>query len=311
MFAGPSFLFFLGCAFLSPEADSIVPAPPEEIEREQSISSSENDRIPTDGKADPQPSPLEENESAGAQTPPDPLASTPAASSPEAASPPADSLPSEKAPVDLSQALAPSEGTPEERPELHSDRGHSKVDSYEAQRNYYRALYRPSSNPARFYFASRLAVAMADSSGDQPGSRMGHLSLEAGQSWNTVGYGIKATVIGGELPHENARERSGAVLLGLGPSIGMGRLALVRNGFLDLRLGYNFFYVPQRGDIEALAPHGPSLTVDSGLLVGTKQQSRFRHGVGITLGWQGLVHSLTSTMPFSHMMRFGLSYFFG
>ena len=117
-------------------------------------------------------------------------------------------------------------------------------------------------------------------------------------------------------------------LIGVGPTVDLGRLALLGRGFLDLRLGYDFFYgVVNRIDDETvsqgndpgdvtvtkaknLVPHGPRVRLDLGLL-SLDTHRRFFHGFGVSMGYQALVGSLNGGMPPAHMLTIGLVYWMG
>ncbi len=195
----------------------------------------------------------------------------------------------------------------------------SGVDHRERLRSHYAATYRPAHNPARLWFAARGSLAMAgvDTTG---GGRMGSLSAEIGQTWNKFGYGVGPTLLAGGLSFRDGDDsdarRYSPLLVGGGPSLSLGRLALVGRGYVDVRVGYNFFYADVRGDGDALdpadaAPHGPKVQVDMGLLLHGSERRRFRHGLGASVGWQMLVHSLAGPYPRVNSFSVGLSYFFG
>ena len=147
---------------------------------------------------------------------------------------------------------------------------------------------------------------------------MGFANVELGQTWNFIGYGVGAAVYAGGLTFgENGTENFGGVLVGGGPSIGLGRLGLFGRGYLDLRAGYNFFYAPVSATREGMAdppdaaPHGPKLQFDVGLLFHGSESRRFRHGIGLSVGWQLLVHSLAGEFPVVNTFNVGVNYFFG
>jgi hypothetical protein len=192
------------------------------------------------------------------------------------------------------------------------------VDRSERLRNYYARIYRPEHNPARVYFAARAGYGLAGTSEGVGGGRMGFANVEAGQTWNVIGYGIGAAVYGGSLTFgEDGVEKFAGLLVGGGPSLGLGRLGLFGRGYLDIRAGYNFFYAPVSStrvgaiDPPDAAPHGPKLQLDAGLLFHDSESRRFRHGIGFTLGWQLLVHSFAGEFPVVNTFNIGLGYFFG
>lgn len=195
------------------------------------------------------------------------------------------------------------------------------VDHREKMRSYYARVYRPEHNPSRLYFAARGAYAISGTngaSGTSGGGRMGFVTAEIGQTWNYVGYAIGPTLFAGSMTYgDNGIETSSPILVGGGPSLSLGRLALVGRGFVDLRLGYNFFYAPVattragEPDPADAAPHGPKVQVDMGLLLHDSERRRFRHGLGTTIGWQMLAHSLAGDYPMINTFTIGFGYFFG
>ncbi len=193
-----------------------------------------------------------------------------------------------------------------------------RVDHTERLRGYYASVYRPRSNPARAWFAARGAYSLTGSNTSVGGGRMVFASVEAGQTWNWLGYGVGATLMGGSLTFgEGGVAKSSSVVIGAGPSLGLGRLALLGRGFVDLRVGYNFFYAPVRTNLAGLAdpadasPHGPKVQIDIGLLLHDSETRRFRHGLGATLGWQMFVHSFSGEYPRLNSFNVGFGYFFG
>jgi hypothetical protein len=200
-------------------------------------------------------------------------------------------------------------------------------DDYEA--SLHRAHeYRPASNPGRLNLGVRTLFANAGG-GDRVGGRMGGLQIDVGQSFNRFGYGITAQAWGGRvfLSREDGTEMN--AMFGVGPTLNLGRLALQGNGFLDLRVGYDFYYgvVNQRRDsatvvtpmdtdvrlvqADNLLPHGPRAQLNLGLLVNNQKQRRFIHGVGVSAGYQGLISSFRGDLPYTHMLTLGLSYWMG
>jgi hypothetical protein len=222
-------------------------------------------------------------------------------------------------PEDLSNLLGSDE--PEQAParvRVSNAAAPERVDRSERLRNYYARIYRPEHNPARVYFAARAAYALAGTNTGIGGGRMGFANVELGQTWNFIGYGIGAAVYGGELTFgEDGVENFAGLLVGGGPSLGLGRLGLFGRGYLDARLGYNFFYAPISStrvgmvDPPDAAPHGPKLQFDAGLLLHDSESRRFRHGIGVSLGWQLLVHSFAGEYPVLNTFNVGFSYFFG
>jgi len=188
-----------------------------------------------------------------------------------------------------------------------------------------RLEYRPPSNPARFSILVHGLYAAAASTDAESSGRLGGGSIEPGVSWNHVGPAVTASAIGGRLllPTEQGTEIR--ALLGGGPTLSLGRLALIRRGFLDLRVGYDFYHatvrareglVGQDGDEPSvddsdLAPHGPRIRLAMGLLASPQMPRQFWHGFGFSIGYQGLVGSLRGELPVVHMLTIGVVYFAG
>jgi hypothetical protein len=189
-----------------------------------------------------------------------------------------------------------------------------------------RMEYRPPGNPARFNLFVHGLYAAAASTDAEVSGRLGGASIEPGLSWNQVGPAITLSAIGGRLllPTEQGTEIR--ALLGGGPTLGLGRLALIRRGFLDLRVGYDFYHAtvirrdgvvagddgdPPEVDDSNLAPHGPRIRLGMGLLASPQVPRRFWHGFGFSIGYQGLVGSLRGELPVIHMLTIGIVYFAG
>ncbi len=191
----------------------------------------------------------------------------------------------------------------------------------------YAPKFRPRTNPGRLNIAARLMFANAGG-GDSAGGRLGGLSADVGQSWNHFGYALTGTVWGGRYVAAPEGTTELNALLGIGPTVGLGRMALLGRGFLDLRAGYDFYYgvVNRRGEGTALkpqgadgvslaraqnlAPHGPRVRLDLGL-VALNDARRYFHGVGVSMGYQALVGSLVGKMPVAHMLTIGIAYWMG
>ena len=182
---------------------------------------------------------------------------------------------------------------------------------------FYRSIYRPATNPGRFNLVARLTYTVLGSKDRQVGGRLGGASVDLGQAWNHFGYAVTLTAMAGGVTLREDGSWSTPALLGGGPTLNLGRLALLQYGFLDLRLGYDFFYAPARSndasarDPAFVAPHGPRLLVEMGLLATVARQRRFFHGFGAVVGYQPLVGSLSGGMPFTNTLIFGLSYWMG
>lgn len=219
------------------------------------------------------------------------------------------------APVVTRPASAPSGGlSPEERAA--------------AVEEAYVSRYRPADNPMRINVAGRAMFANIGGR-DRVNGRMGGAALDVGPAWNHFAVAGTVTGFAGRvlLPPETGAELN--ALLGGGLTLGLGRLALMSNGYVDLRLGYDVFYgavnqrsgaptvlAPQADDprfvaelTQNLAPHGPRLRLDLGL-VGANNR-RYFHGVGVSIGYQALVGSFTGTLPMTNMLTIGLSYWMG
>ena len=196
-------------------------------------------------------------------------------------------------------------------------------------RRNYSTQWRPAHNPAKLNVAVRAMFANAGGK-QRIGGRMGGAQVDVGQAWNSIGYGITASAWGGRvfLPRETGAEMN--ALFGVGPTLSLGRRALVQRGYLDLRVGYDFFYgvVNERRDDPAvvqaqsdtgdnvrlvqadnLIPHGPRATIGLGLF--NPNGDRFVQGGGLAIGYQGLVGSFRGELPFTHMLTIGLSYWLG
>lgn len=194
----------------------------------------------------------------------------------------------------------------------------SGISEDEKLARYYSALYRPSDNPGRIFFATRALFTNQSAQNSAYFGRAGGVQLEVGQTWNKFGYGVAGSVYGGLIQLGSEAEAIGSVMVGGGPSLSLGRLALVRRGFIDLRAGYDFFYVPLQSTgispdtPRAIAPHGFRVSLDLGLLLRSGRGKKLRHGVGLSLGYQGFVGSLVGgRLPYTSSLMTGLSYFFG
>lgn len=191
----------------------------------------------------------------------------------------------------------------------------------------YANRYRPADNPLRLNITGR--VMFANASGQQQvNGRLGGAAVDIGPAWNKVGIAATFTGWGGRilLPANTGAQMNGMV--GGGLSLGLGRLALMSHGYLDLRLGYDIYYgvVNQRSDATAilasqggeqlvatlpqnLLPHGPRARIDMGLVGSTN--NRFFHGFGLSMGYQALIGSLNGGLPTTNMLTLGFSYWMG
>ncbi|MBX7081271.1 MAG: hypothetical protein K1X88_18870, partial [Nannocystaceae bacterium] len=196
----------------------------------------------------------------------------------------------------------------------------------EAIAKHYGPKFRPTHNPSRFNLVARLLFANAGGE-SSPGGRFGGAAVDLGQSWNRFGYAATVTAWGGRYQPSQGSTTEINGLLGIGPTVGLGRLALLGRGFLDLRVGYDFYYGvlnrpggdvvvrPSASDLalssaKSVAPHGPRVRLDLGL-TSLDTTRRFWHGIGLSMGYQALVASFGTDMPRVHMLTLGLSYWLG
>jgi len=186
-----------------------------------------------------------------------------------------------------------------------------------ATKAFYSSIYRPAENPGRFNLVGRLTYSVLASQDRAVNGRLGGASVDIGQSWNRIGYALTLTAFVGDLRLKEDFSVRSAAMLGGGPTLNLGRLALLQYGFADLRVGYDFYYVPTRASDPgaarpaAVAPHGPRVIVELGLLASVARQRRFFQGVGLVVGYQPLIGSLTGGLPFTNSLIFGFNYWMG
>lgn len=191
----------------------------------------------------------------------------------------------------------------------------------------YAPKFRPKANPGKLNVTARLLFANAGAKGSG-GGRFAGASADVGQSWNGFGYALTASAYGGRFALSESGTAEVNALLGGGPTVGLGRRALLGRGYLDLRAGYDVFYGvvnqrdesttvrPQSDDsvvlnpTKYLVPHGPRVRLDLGL-VALDDSRRFWHGFGVSMGYQALVGSAHGEMPVTHILSLGLSYWMG
>jgi hypothetical protein len=191
----------------------------------------------------------------------------------------------------------------------------------------YAPRYRPGTNPTRINFVVRGLFANAGGS-KISGGRLGGVAADIGTTWNHFGVAATGTVYGGRVGLRESTNAEINAMIGIGPTVGLGRIVLLGRGFLDLRLGYDFYYavVNQRssetivaaqdpGDVSVtkaknLIPHGPRVRLDLGLL-SLDTNRRFFHGFGVSMGYQALVGSMNGGLPPTHMLTLGLTYWMG
>lgn len=199
----------------------------------------------------------------------------------------------------------------------------SEAESVEAEdaaiASMYRSLYRPANNPGRFNIVARAFYVLAGSTDNTLSGRLGGISADIGQSFNKFGYAFTAVGQFGSVLHTRpGRETQTIALVGGGPTLSLGRLALLQRGFLDVRVGYDFFAAPTRLIIDNMAvadglraPHGPRLSLNMGLLGNSARTRKLFHGFGLSIGYQALVGSLRGEWPVTNMLQFGLVYWGG
>ncbi|MBK8265873.1 MAG: hypothetical protein IPK80_31660 [Nannocystis sp.] len=187
----------------------------------------------------------------------------------------------------------------------------------EATKAFYSSIYRPANNPGRFTLVGRLTYSVLASQDRAVNGRLGGASVDLGQSWNRIGYALTVTAFVGDLRLQEDFSVRSSGMFGGGPTLDLGRLALLQYGFADLRVGYDFYYVPTRANDpgatkpSAVAPHGPRVIIEVGLLASLARQRRFFHGVGLVVGYQPLIGSLTGGLPFTNSLIFGFNYWMG
>ncbi|HET6584880.1 MAG TPA: hypothetical protein VFG69_15585 [Nannocystaceae bacterium] len=262
--------------------------------------------------------------------------STPDATTPSDATTPGDATtpPADAVPADMLEAepaaTTPAATTPAATTKVATPQPADDDDELspsEAITAAYAPHFRPADNPGRFNLAARLLFANAGGK-KLVGGRLGGLAVDLGQSWNHFGYALTGTVWGGRLELQPDTGKEINALIGVGPTVGLGRLAMLGRGYLDLRLGYDVYYgvVNRRsgetivkgndpGDVtltkaKNLIPHGPRVRLDLGLL-SLDTSRKFFHGFGLSMGYQALVGSMNGGMPPAHMLTLGLSYWMG
>jgi hypothetical protein len=149
--------------------------------------------------------------------------------------------------------------------------------------------------------------------GETAGGRLGGARADLGLTTNYFGAAASLAVLGGALHLGPGRDVS--ALVGGGPSFGLGRLALISRGLLDLRLGYDFWLAIGQRDLAGSSfhavPHGPRVTLDMALLVDPARDRVFWHGFGLHFGYQATVHSVRGPFPALHMLLVGVTYWMG
>jgi hypothetical protein len=235
---------------------------------------------------------------------------------------PAPAVPDPIEPSDASRAdlLAPSnDDASTGRPDDHRNVLGKGDESDATARRYFTSLYRPADNPGRLHVSARAHYAVVGTSEAGGGGRAGGVAASIGQTWNVFGYGLEASFLGGQVRFE--QESGGPtvqanILVGGGPVLGLGRLGLVRRSMLDLQIGYNFYYGVTNpvlhGDPspDAIAPHGPQARFNAGFQLETRHGTSLHQFLGVSAGWQGLVHSFSGAFPLANSFNFGIFYAF-
>lgn len=183
----------------------------------------------------------------------------------------------------------------------------------------YRGLYRPATNPGRFNVVARAYYAVAGSVDNTVSGRLGGLSADIGQSFNKFGYALTLVAQAGDLTRVTSKGTTQTVaLLGGGPTLSLGRLALLQRGFLDVRVGYDFFVGPTRRISDGMAtsdglrmPHGPRLALNMGLMASPARPRKLFHGFGLSIGYQALLGSFRGDLPVTNVLQFGIVYWGG
>ena len=242
---------------------------------------------------------------------------------PEPESPPAETSPAkDNTPAEISDDLLGADPVPAPPPRRPPAPAAESVSSQERLARYYQSLYRPEDNPGMARLTAHTHFLQLGAGNNELTGRAGGLRIGAGQNWNWIGYSVDASLLGGRILVGEDQYSEINVAFGGGPSLALGRLSLFGRGFVDLALGYDFLYAPARDSrfaVEdgvagesAFAPHGPRLNLDLGLLTLDPGRRRYRHGVGISLGYQAFVGSLNGAqMPFTSVLSIGLVYWMG
>ncbi len=213
--------------------------------------------------------------------------------------------------------------TPSQRPKVREMTEEERLDAEDAARAaMFKQLYRPKSNPLRFNIMARALFSYVGNNAGTASGRAGGLELDLGATLNSFGFALTLHGKGALVSFPEDRKTELLGFFGGGPTISLGRLAYLQNGFLDLRLGYDFLYSPTRqldrvGDVDPdanvqnRAPHGPRLNLNMGLMLNQAGSRKRFQAIGATVGYQALVGSLNGEIPFMNMLTFGLTYWNG
>lgn len=180
----------------------------------------------------------------------------------------------------------------------------------------YRDLYRPRHNPGRLHIVARAQYTMGSSFDGTLSGRTGGAQLDIGQSFNYIGYAATLRGEGGVIDFGATGRSQMTALLGGGPTLSLGRLGMLQRGYIDFRVGYDFFFAPARerlleggaARLPAQSPHGPRVQLNMGLLLSPDRSRKLFHGVGVGLGYQVLVGSFRGDLPPSQFLQFGVHY---
>lgn len=180
----------------------------------------------------------------------------------------------------------------------------------------YRDMFRPKSNPGRFHVVARAQYGFGSSFDGSLSGRTGGAQVDLGQSFNYIGYAATLRAEGGQIDFGPTGRSQMTGLIGGGPTLSLGRLGMLQRGYIDLRIGYDFFFAPTRertleGTVYKLPvqlPHGPRAQLNFGLFISPDRNRRMFHGVGLGLGYQVLVGSFRGDLPPSQFLQFALHY---
>jgi hypothetical protein len=178
---------------------------------------------------------------------------------------------------------------------------------------------RGPAGPSRPSFELRAIHAQIGSTSGAFSGRMWGAQGELGQTWRWWGWALGGTVLGGEAGTTGGTSRV-STLAGGGPTLTIGRLAMVRHGMLDLRAGYDVMGTRVVRDLAgdamstsagALIVHGPRAHLVLRLLGTRDPERRFFHAAGAVVGYQLLLGGIRGHVPPTHMLQVGLSYWLG
>ncbi|GEM_PF-2696222 len=179
---------------------------------------------------------------------------------------------------------------------------------------YFKNLYRPTENPASFLMRAEGSFAMFGNEQSRGGRAVG-LGIGFGQSWNYFSYSVDASLYAGKIRFTQTKGDpvvQNNILVGGGPTVGLGRLGLAQRSLLEVEAGYSFFYgttAPVSSGApspDAVAPHGPRVRLNAGFAVDNTDRGSQHRMVGLSLGWQGLMHSFGGEYPYTNAFIFGL-----